>query len=88
MSLCRVSHFIYSYAEYHYAECRIVECRYAECHEDECHYTECHGTKHRIEHYVCWTNCFLPKDIEPINLSFIIFWPWLEMFPFYLNGTF
>ncbi len=31
MSSCRVSRFIYSYAECRHAECRYAECRYAEC---------------------------------------------------------
>jgi hypothetical protein len=29
--LCRVSRFIYYYAECRYAECRYAECHYAEC---------------------------------------------------------
>jgi len=29
--LCRVSHFIYYYAECHHAVCRYAECRYGEC---------------------------------------------------------
>ncbi len=43
MSLCRVSHFIYSYAECRHAECRYAECRHAECRYAECHYAECLG---------------------------------------------
>jgi hypothetical protein len=31
MSLCRLSHFIYCYAECHYAECPYAEYHYAEC---------------------------------------------------------
>ncbi len=50
MSLWRVSHFSYYYAECHYAECHYAECHNAECHYAECHYAkrhyaECRGTK-------------------------------------------
>ncbi len=43
MSLCRVSRFIYCYAECRYAECRCAECCYAECRYAECRYAECHA---------------------------------------------
>jgi hypothetical protein len=36
MSLCRVSRFIYCYAECHYAECRYAECRNDECRGAPC----------------------------------------------------
>jgi hypothetical protein len=42
-ALCRVSIFIYCYAECHYAECHYAECHYAECHYAECRYAECHN---------------------------------------------
>ena len=43
MVLCRVSDFVYCYAESHHAECYYAECHYAECHYAECHCAWCSG---------------------------------------------
>ncbi len=66
MSLCRVSRFIYCYAECRYAECRYAECRYAECRYAECCYAECRYVECRGA---------LEKNIyQPIfNLTFDLF---------------
>jgi len=47
LPLCRVSRFIYYYAECHYAELRYAECLYAECRYAECLYTECRYAEYR-----------------------------------------
>jgi hypothetical protein len=43
LPLCKVSCFIYYYAECHSAECRYAEFGYAECCYAKCHYAECRG---------------------------------------------
>jgi hypothetical protein len=45
MSLCRLTRFVYCYAECYYAECHYAEGRYAECHYAECRYAVCRGAE-------------------------------------------